>query len=212
MSKRSFAPTRLLPYRSDDWVEAGTALRRLRRLFPQRLVTNGEAIGIAERQALLLLAICGIDRVPVPAELISGLSAVRVVSYDRAPIAGANLWDGGRWVIVLDGRQCDQHRRSTLAHEFKHVVDGVDGDRYHDVDVAEPVADYFARCLLMPRPWLKAVIEDDIGDVGDLAVVFDVPVSMMEQRLRELGLEDDVRRRRFSVRRRPRCARRVCPP
>ncbi|MDJ0769422.1 MAG: ImmA/IrrE family metallo-endopeptidase [Ilumatobacter sp.] len=211
ISKQSLAPTRHLPRRIDDWIEAGTALRRLRRLFPLRRVTTVEAIGIAERQAYLLLAICGVDRIPVPAELIGELSAVRVVSYARAPIAGANLWDGAGWVIVLDERQCVQHRRSTLAHEFKHIIDAVDRDRYEDVDVAEPLADYFARCLLMPRPWVKAALADGVRDVRDLAAVFDVPVSMMEQRLGELGLEHDVRTRRFNVRRRPRCRHRVCP-
>ncbi len=171
---------------------------------------TSEAIVLAERQAFLLLAICGIDRLPVPVEMIGELSAVHVQSYGRLPVAGASFWNGATWVVVLDGRQCDAHLRMTLAHEFKHVIDGGTKRRYEDDDVAEPIADFFARCLLIPRPWLKSVLAQGARTVDALAEDFGVPTDVMQLRLHEVGLAGAVRAGRFRRRRKSRCRRRVC--
>ncbi len=53
---------------------------------------------------------------------------------------------------------------------------------------AEMVCDYFAACLLMPRPWVKVAWSRGVQDVSDLAAVLLVSRTAMSLRLRQLGL------------------------
>lgn len=204
------APTRRLAARHEDWLVEGVAVRRLRRLFPARRVQSWEAFGIAERQAMLLLAIWGVDELPVPVDGVGGLWSVEVRWFDRLPVAGASVHGDHGWTILVDTSQCWGHQRFAVAHELKHVVDGRDHRRYVDDDVEEAVADFFARCVLMPRPWVKQVLASGSVSRDELAEMFGVARSVVDVRLAELGLECS-QGGWFSRCRRPRCRRRVCP-
>jgi Zn-dependent peptidase ImmA (M78 family) len=52
----------------------------------------------------------------------------------------------------------------------------------------EQICDYFAGCLLMPRPWLKAAWASGLQDVGSLARLFNVSQLAMRVRLLQVGL------------------------
>ena len=86
-------------------------------------------------------------------------------------------------------------RRFTLAHEFKHVLDHTVIDRAYadrkgatDQAHVELVCDYFAACLLMPRPWIKRAWINGVQDQAALAQLFNVSEAAMAIRLRQIGL------------------------
>ena len=95
----------------------------------------------------------------------------------------------------------------TLAHEFKHILD------YRHIDVAYPsiygmsrhdrieaLCDYFAGCLLVPRPWLKAAWSRGVQKPSALAGLFEVTPAAIETRLLQTGLMDRGDRRRAEYR------------
>jgi Zn-dependent peptidase ImmA (M78 family) len=56
------------------------------------------------------------------------------------------------------------------------------------------MCDYFAACLLMPRPWVKRLWTSGAQDAGQLAATFNVSPAAMDRRLQDLGLVEARRR------------------
>jgi Zn-dependent peptidase ImmA (M78 family) len=54
----------------------------------------------------------------------------------------------------------------------------------------EQLCDYFAACLLMPRPWVKRAYCGGVQNVAQLASMFDVSQPAMQVRLSAIGLID----------------------
>jgi Zn-dependent peptidase ImmA (M78 family) len=116
--------------------------------------------------------------------------------------SGMTEWVGGRWLITLSDSEPLARRRFTLAHEFAHVVNHAVEDvcfpAYGDLTAKERVertCDYFAACLLMPRPWVKRLWGEGLREVRVLARRFAVSEEAMRHRLRWLGLTEPVARR-----------------
>jgi Zn-dependent peptidase ImmA (M78 family) len=91
-------------------------------------------------------------------------------------------------------------QRFSLAHELKHVIDHPFIARaYPDLGLrrgsarAEQVCDYFAACLLMPRPWVKDAWASGIQQIESLAELFGVSTQAMTHRLTDLGLLPSTR-------------------
>lgn len=177
------------------------ALATLRALCPPRQLTHGEALRVAELQALRLLELNGRTDGPVPESMITNVPKVQVRRMSPWPVSGCTDWAKGTWVIVIRGSEPGTRQRFTLAHEFKHIVD------YPFIDVlypaslgmsahqrAESICDYFAGCLLVPRPWLKRAWTTKTQDLGKLARLFEVSVPAMQTRLLQTGLIDQPRR------------------
>jgi Zn-dependent peptidase ImmA (M78 family) len=131
---------------------------------------------------------------PVPQRVITDLSRIEVRRISPFPTSGAAHWVSGRWVIVLNAAEPVSRQRFSLAHEFKHILD------HHFVrqlygaidpldrgDWGEQVCDYFAGCLLMPRPWLKRAWAAE-QNLGQLARSFHVSQAAMSTRLSQVGL------------------------
>src|SRR5689334_7936206 len=103
-----------------------TVLQSLRALVPARGLQHHEAQGVAERQAMRLLAILEQREQPVAVGLIAGLPRieVRVVpNRDLAGLSGMTQWLKSRWLITVNRDDSQTRRRFTLAHEFKHILD-----------------------------------------------------------------------------------------
>lgn len=182
--------------RANEWLESGTMLRRLRAMAPPRPLTLAEAWSVTERQALRMLAVSGVDRAPVPIETVAELSRVQVRYVEGIPVAGASTWGRGVWTITVEARQSWAERKMVVAHEFKHILDHSSGhDRYLDPAFAEPAADFFARCLFMPRPWFKHVVATGVQRPAHLAERFRMPIEQVVLRLLELGLSASPQRR-----------------
>ena len=183
--------------------ETNRVLATLRGLGPQRQATFSEALRIAELQAHRLLELWQVDDGPVPAEVVSELPRVRVVTAEL-PVSGASHWSGRYWVIVLNRHETWTRRRFTLMHEFKHIVDHghaqqlYSGSARHTAhDQAEMAADYFAGCVLMPKRLLKRAWCNGIQRPTRLGQHFQVSAQAAEVRLSQTGLS----------RERDRCAR-----
>jgi predicted transcriptional regulator len=172
-----------------------STITALRDIVPIRQLTLAESLRIAELQAAKLLQLAGITEPPLPETAISQLPRIQVERMSPAPMSGAAQWARGRWLIVLNGAEPGVRQRFSLCHEFKHVLDNPFIDVLYprigslsSAERAERVSDYFAGCLLMPRPWVKRVWVNGSQDVGNLARTFHVSRQAMQVRLLQTGL------------------------
>ena len=174
---------------------------QLRSLSPTRPLTYIDSLNVAERQALRLLQLLEVTEAPVPGTTLTALPYVRVERLTPLPASGATQWIGGRWVILLNGADALVRQRFSLAHELKHVIDhqaikvlypGAGHMNAHDR--AEQICEYFAGCLLVPRPWLKRAWTSGLQDIGKLAAHFGVSRQAMQVRLLQTGLIESPQR------------------
>lgn len=174
----------------------------LRRLCPDRPLNVAEGLRVAERQALRLLDLRGVDAPAVDDELIEGLPRVQVERLRGIPVSGSTHWAAGRWVIVLNADEARVRQRFSLAHEFWHVLDGLSGDERYPVwrgqsshERREQLADFFAANLLMPKAWIKtAYYNRGLHDPRHLAAHFNVSLPAMRLRLAQLGIIEQLPR------------------
>lgn len=167
----------------------------LRRLVPDRALTWTEAHSIAERQAARLLDLSSITEPPVPQFMICNLPSV-VVDWRRDwPAEATSFRADDHWRIVIRATDVRQRQRFSLAHELKHVLDDPVIDRLfahlpsnQRQERAERLCNYFAACLLMPRPWLKHDWCGGLQNLRQLARRYYVSPEAMSTRLSELGL------------------------
>ena len=176
-------------------------VRSLRDLVPIRPLTSIEAMRVAELQATRLLELAGVTQPPVSEQIIAGLPRIQVERMTPAPVSGATQWSQGRWLIVLNGSEPVVRQRFSLAHEFKHVLDNPfisvlypDQALLSRRERAEQICDYFAACLLMPRPWVKRAWVKGRQEVPALAGRFHVSRLAMQVRLTQIGLVEPAPR------------------
>ncbi len=162
----------------------------------RRPLTDQEARVVAERQAMLLLRLLEITKPSVEIELITELPDIEAVVAKNMPESGTADWKDNHWLIRINASESLWRCRATLAHELKHILDdpyteilypGVDPRLYH-APAAEPICDYFAGCLLVPRPWLTRAWANGMHDVRELAALFDVSSTLIAVRLKQVGL------------------------
>jgi predicted transcriptional regulator len=170
-------------------------IAEVRDLVPIRPHIYGEALQIAEAQATRLLASAGITGPAVPERIITDLPRVLVNRMSPFPVSGAAEWTHGRWHVVINGAEPVTRQKFSLAHELKHIIDHPFIDQVysnfpeHDLqNMTERICDYFAGCLLMPRPWVEKAWHEGNQHLGDLAAAFGVSQSAMNVRLRQIGL------------------------
>lgn len=167
----------------------------LRDFVPIRPLTRTEAYRIAELQAIRFLEQLGIQDGPVPESAITELPKLVVQRFSPLPVSGATEWTNGTWMVLLNGAEPMVRQRFSLAHELKHIVDHrFIHILYERVPVAdrhafiESVCDYFAGCLLVPRPWLKRTWGNGMQRQADLAAHFGVSQQAIQVRLSQVGL------------------------
>ena len=169
----------------------------LRDFVPIRPLTRAEAYRIAELQAIRFHEQLDIHDGPVRESAITSLPKVVVQRFSPLPVSGATEWANGAWMILLNGAEPMARQRFSLAHELKHIVDHrfihVLYERIPEPDrhaFIESVCDYFAGCLLVPRPWLKRAWGNGIQRPADLANRFGVSQQAIQVRLSQVGLGD----------------------
>jgi len=176
-----------------------SVLQQLRQLTPDRPLTDREARSIAERQAARFLLLSGISEPHVPATIITDLPRVSVEVRRGLPKSGVTFWDNRAklWRIWIRAHDVPVRQRFSLAHELKHVIDNeIITFAYPAIDHrtsrqrSERICDYFAACLLMPRPWVKRAWAMRVQQLDALSEVFGVSNEAMARRLSDLGLAD----------------------
>jgi len=183
-----------------------SVLQQLRELMPDRAVTDVEARSIAERQAARFLELSGIREPHVPGHIIAELPRLDVVVKSGLPVSGVTYWDRDvrKWRVQVRAEDAAVRQRFSLAHELKHVIDDPFVDeayptigRHSAHDRAEQICDYFAACLLMPRPWVKRAWASRIQQTDALADLFGVSTQAMTYRLSDLALIESSRRHMY---------------
>lgn len=137
----------------------------------------------------------------MPESVIASLPRVLVRRVQPLGVSAFTHWEHGRWQIALNGLESLVRQRYTLAHEAKHLIDHqiarVAYRRTTETELAwiERVCDYFAACLLMPKPWVKKLYcNEGVQDQVTLARRFAVSQAAMRVRLAQLGLTDPTPR------------------
>lgn len=170
-------------------------IANVRALMPGRALHEHEARSLAERQAQRLSQLLDLEGPIVDLAAAAGLPRIDVRFQAGLPVSGFSEWSRSRWVIAINLDDHWTRQRFTLAHELKHVLDnpyievlypGRDGKPSHQR--AEAICDYFAACLLMPRPAVKRAWGQGHQRVEDLAAHFGVSQAAMGLRLFQLGL------------------------
>lgn len=173
----------------------------LRDMVPIRPLTRIEALAVTERQALRLLELSDVNGPPVPERVAAELPRLLVTRSGRLGHSGASAWEHGRWRIVINANDSRLRQRFSIFHELKHILDhpfsrqlygAIDG--HERDDWVELVCDFFAGCVLMPRPWLKRAWTTGIQHTGTMARRFDVSQAAMQTRLHQTGLAVPERR------------------
>lgn len=167
----------------------------VRALIPRRALEDHEARFVAERQARRLTQLLDLSGPVVDLGPIASLPQLEVRTKAGLPVSGFSEWSRSRWVIALNEDDHPTRQRFTLAHELKHVLDNPfiellypDRTGKPSAPRAEAICDYFAACLLMPRPAVKVLWGLGHQRVEDLADHFGVSRAAMGLRLHQLGL------------------------
>jgi Zn-dependent peptidase ImmA (M78 family) len=115
--------------------------------------------------------------------------------------SGTTTRKDGRYLIQINKNRPRVHRRWTLAHELKHVIDYPYANVWHaglglgDPEVQanriEKIADAFAAEFLMPTELVKLVFASGIQDPRAQAEIFEVSTDAARIRMANLGLPDD---------------------
>lgn len=178
-------------------------LAELRSIIPTRRLAHHESLILAERQSLQLRQLLDVAEPALPTMSLTELPFLKVTTRAALASSAATKWIKPHWVVLLNASETEVRQRLSLAHEFKHILDhGRVADLYGDIRDpnvrrrVERLCDYFAGCLLAPRPWLKRAYASGIQSPAELAEVFDMSVSAMEVRLKQIGIHERYERRR----------------
>jgi predicted transcriptional regulator len=168
-----------------------------------RPISLTEAYGLAERQATKVWEKLGIRHPGVSLGWVTELPRVEVKlmpRYKMNGLSGATKYTRGRYLVLVNKNAGHAHRRFTLAHEFKHIVDYTTakalykklgyGNVERQGNLVEGICNHFAACLLMPRTWVKNAYANGVQDVTALAGLFNVSEEAMHNRLKYLGIID----------------------
>lgn len=185
---------------------SSSTLASLRSLTPRCRLGFGDTKEVAARQATRLLELLDAHTEGIREHHLAALPRLRVVR-ETLPTSGLSYWNGQEWIIALNDADSDARQRFTLLHEFKHIIDhGVHQRLYSSDWEAERAADYFAACVLMPKPELKRVFCNVTQRLDQLAVYFGVSQQAVRVRLEQTGLVEP------EIFTRQRCARPISTP
>ncbi|MGH9930059.1 MAG: ImmA/IrrE family metallo-endopeptidase [Pyrinomonadaceae bacterium] len=183
---------------------------QLRKLTPKRALTYGESLTIAKLQAHTARTILGITspaaslewalRLPrVQVKLLAAHQILEIANGDDASGFTTRAKDGS-YVIGINKNNSHTHRRFTLAHELKHLLDYPYAKTLHaklgrgnaelHVRQVERICDHFAAHFLAPSMLLKRAWSRGIQDVPALAALFTVSAEAMHIRLENEGFID----------------------
>jgi IrrE N-terminal-like domain len=184
-------------------------LMKLRNVTPKRPLLHSEALTVAKLQALRARQLLGelSPRADLGWVLHLPNTTVRVLpAHELRTLAGAEAsgftkrLGNGDYFIAVNKNASHTHRRFTLAHEVKHLLDypyhhvlydtlGYGDTERRDKQV-ERICDHFAAHFLVPAHLLKKAWATGFQAVDVLAGMFSVSEETMQIRLRNEGFTD----------------------
>lgn len=188
----------------------GAILTQVRKLSPKRAQTYGESLTVAKLQALTARQLLGMSAAPkaslewvlhLPRVRVQVLAAHEVEKITKCEASGfTTKTSDGQYFIGINKNTSHTHRRFSLAHELKHVIDypyarilhgklGHGNAQLQERQI-ERICDHFAAHFLVPSTLLKQAWARGIQDVPALAALFTVSVEAMQIRLENEGFID----------------------
>jgi Zn-dependent peptidase ImmA (M78 family) len=177
--------------------ELRAALAPLRALVPDRRVSHVESLRIARQQAAALRDLLHVEGDYIDTDAIGTIARIKVDLAEDIPLSGASFWSNDTWHIHVRADEPLTHRRFTVLHELKHILDHPVQHHVYDERAfvcygeRELIADYFAACALVPEDQLRAAYAQT-QDHRELATRFGVSVRRILHRLSELNLTDTI--------------------
>lgn len=174
-----------------------SVLQQLRALVPDRRVSHLESLRIAERQAQALREILHVDSDYIDTDAIASIARIQIDLVPDIPLSGASFWSNGTWHIHVRADEPVVHRRFTVLHELKHILDHHVQQHVYDERAfvcygeRELIADYFAACVLVPEDRLRAAYQEH-QDHRTLSWLFGVSVRRILHRLSEIDLTETI--------------------
>lgn len=197
-------PQRIKAIEHELDTQARSLLDRLRALTPRRPLTHGQAVRVAERQALALRRELGFaGNAKLTTDALEDLPFATVTYRPGFPTSGMATRTDLGWVVVIRSDEALVRQRFSLAHELKHLLDDPfmhqkDGALSEGLYPSQPgypagernerICDAFAAALLMPKTLLRRDWTNGLQAIPDLARRYGVSRPAMEYRLRSLGL------------------------
>lgn len=137
-----------------------------------------------------------IHKAPVPSEAIKLFGQEHGIELRFVPLKvyhGVAWLLGNDWVIQVNSDEPQGVQRHTVFHEAFHIICRNASPAFKKVDIGstqpfkELIADHFAACFLMPKEWVKEQWLA-LRDIQKMADLFDVSLTAMTMRLKQLGL------------------------
>src|SRR6266699_2344796 len=102
-------------------------ISHVRHLAPKRALTMSESLTIAQLQAVRLRELLGVTTAAMPLDWVTELPRVIVQVVPAYKLdegtSGLTTREAGQYLILVNKNRTRNHRRFTLAHELKHLVD-----------------------------------------------------------------------------------------
>jgi Zn-dependent peptidase ImmA (M78 family) len=165
-----------------------------------------ESMTVAQYQAARLRELLGVTTPAMPLEWVPELPklTVEIVPAYRLEesVSGVTSYQNGLYRIAINKNRSRTHRRFTLCHELKHLIDypyariwhaglGYGDDEARDRRI-ERLADHFAVHLLMPTSFMKRAYGCGIQEPRALSELFAVSEPAIRIRLDNLGLTGET--------------------
>ena len=158
---------------------------------------SGRIFSLVRRLAVKYQMEAGVDRLPVPADLITRGGDNRPIEVRELPFKAHHgaIWRlNDCWAIQLNSNDPPARKRFTLYHEIFHILAHCKATPVFkrissspDGSFNELLADHFAAIILMPEKQVKERWAE-VEDINQMATMFDVPKPLVWFALKHLSL------------------------
>ncbi len=158
---------------------------------------SGRIFLLVRKLANKFLEKAGVDRLPVPTDLITRTDDGLPIEVRQVPLKAYRgaVWKlHGCWVVQLNSHDSPARQRFTLFHEIFHILAHgkatpvfKKAGNYKEGYFNEMLADHFAAICLLPEKLVKETWPR-IKDVNRMAAIFEVPKPVTWLTLKHLSL------------------------
>lgn len=166
-------------------------------IFSNGCWRSGRIFRLVRRLAVRYQVEVGVDRLPVPADLINVASDGLPIEVRRVPLKAYHgaVWRlSDCWLVQLNSNDTPARQRFSLYHEIFHILAHCKATPVFKRAACsregcfnELLADHFSASILLPR---KQIMDTwlEVKDISQMAAIFDVPQSVMLIALTAMGL------------------------